>query len=249
MDQSKLKEFLDSSPSIQEIRKFAKMLGLRIKRTMKKRDLLKLLKKELETLEITSSVTSSQHNGEERLHPSLPMDFDLPSSYGKDRLVLLPVNPRWIHAYWDFSSNSRQKLLASEAILRLYDVTNIVFDGNNAHRIKEMRISACEGNWYFEVDFSDADYLAEIGYYESGKFFPLFRSNLVRTPSDHPKFTEREKWIDLSTRKAKVIVVGNGEKHFSEKNIGTLTTSFMNPSSEEFVKYLETHMSGGAMHE
>lgn len=248
MDQNKLKEFLDSSPSIQEIRKFAKMLGLRIRRTMKKRDLLKLLKKELEMVKSVSSTTSKQHESKEQ-HPSLPMDFDIPDSYGKDKLVLLPVNPKWVYAYWDFSSGLIQRLLAEKPVLRLHDVTNIIFNGKNAHKTKEIQISSFAGNWYFNVDLSDADYLAEIGYYKSGEFFPLLRSNLVRTPSDHPKFGKTEKWIDLSARKAREVVVSDDEKSFYEKNIGVPVTSFMNPSSEEFVKYLGDHISGGAKHE
>ncbi|AKI97625.1 DUF4912 domain-containing protein [Kosmotoga pacifica] len=250
MNQSKLKDFLDSSPSIQELRKLAKMLGLKLKRTMKKRDLIKLLKNELEKMEVISSITSAQRSHEEkRVRLSQPMDFDLPKSYHKDKLVLLPVNPQWVYVYWDFSNETRAKLNRKEAVLRLHDVTNIFFNGNNAHRTKEIKITIENGNWYFKVDFSDADYLAEIGYYESSKFVTLFRSNFVRTPCDHPKFVEAEKWINLKTRERRIIETSMEEKKAIEKFVPSSITSFMNPSSEEFIREFSSYKSGGAKHE
>ncbi|ACR79102.1 MULTISPECIES: DUF4912 domain-containing protein [Kosmotoga] len=250
MKKEKILEFLEASPTIQDLRKFAKMLGLRIKRTMRKRDLIRLLKTEANKMKDISSVTSKISTPESKDQPHLPSkpeNFDLPNSYTKDKLVMLPVNSRWVYLYWDFSTETQKRVFecGGKLVLRVYDVTNIIFDGSNAHKIKEITPSGKTNNWYLKVDFSDANYLAEIGIIENNKFTPLIRSNIVRTPVAFPKFKEKEEWLILNNQEKKVVSALESEKFrkaafpFENK-----PTSFSNPSSEEFLNYLFRSISG-----
>ena len=45
--------------------------------------------------------------------------------------------------------------------------------------------------------FSDADYIAEIGYYIGGNFNSVLKSKITRTPRNSPKFSDYEIWVDL----------------------------------------------------
>jgi len=130
----------------------------------------------------------------------------LPQSYGSDRLVLLSVNPNLVYVYWDLSSETLSKLSAQkEVLLRLYDVTYIVFDGTNAHRIFEAGVHlSMTRNYYFHVPMANADYLAELGFKAEGKFVPVLRSNVARTPSNTPSTSVRQRWIIKGKRTVKI---------------------------------------------
>ncbi|MFN4216872.1 MAG: DUF4912 domain-containing protein, partial [Brevinematales bacterium] len=44
------------------------------------------------------------------LTPDLSDIYDIPESYNENRLTLLVQDPYWIHAYWDLSQETKQKL-------------------------------------------------------------------------------------------------------------------------------------------
>lgn len=238
MKRDELDRYLASSPDIQELRRTAKMLGLKLKRRMKKRDIIKLLKTYGERL----TATSYMENTETKKITSQPLDTNLPKSYGKDRLVLLPVNPKYVFSYWDFSADtlSRFASIESKPFLHLYDVTNVFFDGSNANITKEITIDLDTGSWYFKVDFSGAAYLAEIGYYEE-KFIPVIRSNIIRVPRDFPKFETEEKWLDIKNKK----ITSEKSVYLDDEGKALNEVVEKNPSSEEYLVSLSKSISGG----
>ncbi|MGJ8454223.1 DUF4912 domain-containing protein [Pseudothermotoga sp. U03pept] len=188
MKRQELLNFLESQPTIQEVKALAKKLGLKIKKRMKKNEVYRMLKDY--ALQLQEPVQNVQSPAAEKIE-------DLPSSYGSDRLMLLAVNPHLVHLSWDLSNETRRKLSETgNVVVRLYDVTYIVFNGTNAHRIFEAGVDLgnCR-NYYFHVPCANADYIAEIGYKTDETFIPVLRSNLCRTPSDSPATTSRQRWI------------------------------------------------------
>jgi len=71
-----------------------------------------------------------------------PRPQELPSFYDKDKIVLQVRDPRWLHTYWELRDKTVQDLKArlgdefyrAKKVLRVYDVTNIIFNGSNANR-------------------------------------------------------------------------------------------------------------------
>jgi len=204
-----LLKWLDSKPRIQEVRTLAKKLGVRLKRTMKKRDIIKklrtALKERLKVEQARSSATSVLENSGGNAVREYPKQPRLPESYNKDKLVLLPVNPNWIYAYWDFSRKTRESVQKKAGnvrfVIRLHDVTYVIFNGFNAHRSFEADVDLDWGNYYFQVPNSNADYLCQLGYIENGRFVPLLASNVVRTPPISPSDKKEEIWIKISKGK------------------------------------------------
>ncbi|MEJ5229811.1 MAG: DUF4912 domain-containing protein [Pseudothermotoga sp.] len=187
MKRHELLNFLESQPTIQEVKALAKKLGLKIKKRMKKNEVYKMLKDY--ALQLQEPVQNVQ--------PVFEKTEELPASYGTNRLVLLAVNPHLVHLSWDLSNETREKLSKTgNVVVRLYDVTYIIFDGKNAHRIFEagVDLGSCR-NYYFHVPCANADYIAEIGYKTYETFVPVLRSNVCRTPSDSPATTSRQRWI------------------------------------------------------
>jgi len=124
------------------------------------------------------------------------IDFrDLYEEYCESRVVLLPVEPYLIHAYWDVTSNDVDKAKQrlgddygkSQAILRFYDVTNIIFDGTNAHGSFDVDIDLQSKNWYVDLWSADKSYFVDLGFKtRDGFFLPVTRSSVAKTPCARP---------------------------------------------------------------
>ena len=108
----KLKKWLDSNPTIQELKSQARILGLKVKRMMKKREVIKLIEgyinqmQELQEIQRPSSA-NSVNNVKEDQDIKQEKDIKLPESYNKNKLVVLPLNPNWLHVYCDLSDKTR----------------------------------------------------------------------------------------------------------------------------------------------
>ncbi|HEY8542698.1 MAG TPA: DUF4912 domain-containing protein [Pseudothermotoga sp.] len=188
MKRQEIFDFLNNQPTIQEAKALAKKLGLKIKKRMKKNEVYKILREHALKLEERSEETKQVFT--EKIE-------QIPTSYQSDKFVLLPVNPHLVYLYWDLSQHSFEKMAKTgNTVVRLYDVTYIIFNGKNAHRIFEAGIDlgVCR-NYYFHVPCSNADYIAEIGYREQDDFVPVLRSNLCKTPPDSPSMTSRQRWF------------------------------------------------------
>ena len=211
-------EWLDGNPKINDLRKKAKELGIRIKKRMKKREIMRVMREEIMRRmegreERRSEATSRLERTYEEVSEVKPqVSKELPSTYGKDKLVLLAVNPNWLHAYWDFSPETLRLIESlqegSQVVLRLHDVTYIIFDGSNANRTFEVGVDVrYTRNYYFNVPTPGADYLLELGYKTpDGRFVPIMRSNVCRAPKNSPSQSLRERWMDLRTKKKRVLV-------------------------------------------
>jgi hypothetical protein len=222
-DVSMLRKWLESLPSIQDMKKEAKLLNLKVRKNMKKNEVRRLLEKylsqrekeEIESRKVSSSVAEVSKKSGEKLENVLDRNSGLPSSYGKNKVILLPVNPNWVYAYWDFDEKNRELLenLSDKCIknLRLHDVTFIKFNGKNSHRTFEIDIDLLKTrNYYFNVPMPNADYILECGYKnECGEFISLLSSNVCHTPSNAPAMGTRERWLDLRKDRRTVLPVGN----------------------------------------
>ncbi|MCK4729216.1 MAG: DUF4912 domain-containing protein, partial [Desulfobacterales bacterium] len=120
---------------------------------------------------------------------------DLPDSYGETRAVLLPVEPYLVHVYWEVTSVELEKAKhqlgdeygRSQTVLRCYDITNIIFDGTNAHSSFDVHIDLKAKNRYVHLWSPEKSYFVELGFKtEGGRFFPIARSNIAETPPGWP---------------------------------------------------------------
>jgi hypothetical protein len=121
------------------------------------------------------------------------IQYNLPFKYGDNRITLLPRDPWWIFTYWDISEGKINEVISSipvyerenlRWILRVYDVTSVKsFDGSNANFSFDIDISFEANNWYINVNNPERDWCVEIGLINPfGKFFPIARSNTIKTP-------------------------------------------------------------------
>jgi glycosyltransferase involved in cell wall biosynthesis len=106
---------------------------------------------------------------------------------------LASVAPYQGFAYWRIRAEwveqtARQRGSAwhgCRLVLRLYDVSFIVFNGFNAHRIQDHALPALCGQFYFKLPRPGTWELAEVGFLlQSGEFIPAARSAPVPFPPE-----------------------------------------------------------------
>ena len=112
----------------------------------------------------------------------------IPDRYEDNRIVLLARDPYWGHAFWDLHPNLPADTAARNGAnlgechftLRVYDVTDVPFNGGNAHKHFDIGVHGLKNSWYVNVPEEDRAWLAEIGLKNrKGDFFMMARSNVV----------------------------------------------------------------------
>jgi hypothetical protein len=132
------------------------------------------------------------------------MPSELPGQYGKDKIVLLVRDPWWLHCYWEVTPNTwnglRQNLkelfFSAKKVLRVYDISQIIFDGKNAHRFFDIEINQETDNWYIDVGGPGRAWCIDFGLkLPNGEFTTILRSNCVTSPLDGPSWITDEEWM------------------------------------------------------
>jgi hypothetical protein len=135
---------------------------------------------------------------------------ELPTGYGKDRIVLLVRDPFWLHTYWELTQQAvaraeaalGQDWHAAKPILRLLEVSSGETGGSERH-VRDIEIHGGCNNWYIDVPNPPRSFRVDIGYLtKSGRFYVLARSNLVTTPRAGMSDAVDENWADLDAKKA-----------------------------------------------
>jgi len=120
---------------------------------------------------------------------------DLPRAYGRSRLVVLPIDPYHAHAYWEVTLEDRIALnelwsAGPEAertwVLRFHDITQVEFDGTNAHHRFDVPVFASARSRYVDFWSPGRSYLVELGVLTGGAFFPACRSKPLHLPPAPP---------------------------------------------------------------
>lgn len=138
-------------------------------------------------------------------------DVGLPETYGRDRLVMLVVDPHQVHAYWEVTT---QKLAEAQrimdwsslppAVLRFHGVAGSESPADSF----DVPVNLQSRNWYVHLWTPDRSYYAELGLKsDSGQFVCLAKSNEVRTPRAWPVMQVKEHFtqVDAAQRRGEPV--------------------------------------------
>lgn len=129
---------------------------------------------------------------------------DLPDKYGRTELVLMVVDPFHLFAYWEVTAEAFQQardnlgaeMMGARAVIRMYDVSLIHFDGTNAHYTFDIDVGLEAPGWYLSLWMAEKSYCADLGFVaRSGRFHALTRSNVIHTPRAGPSNRTDERWM------------------------------------------------------
>ena len=156
---------------------------------------------------MTKDIQATGH-GPEQAAVDLPREDllrvaeEISSSFPPPRLgtelVLLEIDPQRAHAYWNIDMADYQQALQSvgepaQLVLRMYDVTGIGFNGENAVAAFDLQVEGLQNHWYVNLWQHGRSYVADIGLAgEGGRFAALARSNEVQTPGAGPQVLVEE---------------------------------------------------------
>lgn len=144
---------------------------------------------------------------------------DLPYEYGIDRIILQVRDPWWVFAYWEVTGYTWDRLKRelgdnfynAKKVLRVYDVTNIIFDGRNAHNFFDIELGFDSKNWYINIKSPGRAWCVDLGLIlPGGKFVTILRSNTVYTPLDGPSNITDEEWMIPDEMFARLYGMGFG---------------------------------------
>jgi len=91
--------------------------------------------------------TKFSHSQNTCFAPDRPQE--LPSFYDRDKIILQVRDPRWLHVYWELRDQTIQGLKRklgddfsrAKKVLRVYDITNVIFNGFNEVFFYQARVS------------------------------------------------------------------------------------------------------------
>lgn len=165
------------------------------------------------------SVGTTKFSNPEALRLPKTFPHELPVGYGVDKMVLLVRDPWWLYAYWEIKQGTVERLKSelkdefyrAKRILRVYDVTNITFNGSNANRYFDIPIHEFANNWYIDAGGPGKSWCVDLGLkLSNGRFITVLRSNVVQTPLDGPSGITDEEWMIPDDMFARLYGMGFG---------------------------------------
>lgn len=174
--------------------------------------------KEIPGFQETAAVnTKFSHPENARARSAMPQD--IPYQYDQDRIVLQVRDPHWVHAYWELRSQTLEGLKArlgdsfshTKRVLRVYDVTNVMFNGSNANSFFDLQVNDFANSWYINTNGPGRAFCADLGLMlPDGRFITIVRSNVVQTPIDSPSGITDEEWMIPDDMFARLYGMGFG---------------------------------------
>jgi len=132
------------------------------------------------------------------------MSQEFPSYYDQDKIILQVRDPHWLHTYWELRNQTIEGLknklgdgfYRAKKILRVYDVTNIIFNGSNANSFFDIQYNDFANSWYIDTAGPGHSWCVDLGLMlTDGRFITILRSNVAQTPLDGPSWVTDEEWM------------------------------------------------------
>ncbi len=143
----------------------------------------------------------------------------IPWSYGYDRVTGMAVDPNRLFVYWEVTDDAIEKARVALGRggpgawlnLRVYDTTDRIFDGTNAHAYFDHRIERGDRHWFFHVGKPSSTAFVDIGLKsEEGYFVKIVRSGRVEFPRFEPSSWGEPEWLSVRSMLGPIEHAGRG---------------------------------------
>jgi len=141
--------------------------------------------------------------------PKYFFSTEIPDKYHETYLRALPRDPVWLFAYWELSGETVELLRRhvgeevfnkSKWVLRVLDVTDIVYNGSNGWRQIDIALAPYANTWYVKVWEPDRSYMLQVGIVTpDNRFFSAVNSNAAQMPRNTVSSVLDEEWTTAST--------------------------------------------------
>lgn len=163
----------------------------------------------------------------------------IPWGYGRDRLTATAVDPDRLFIYWEVRDEAldagRERLGPAGAraslVLRVYDTSGRIFDGDNAHSYFDQDVQRGDRQWFCSVSKPGSSAHIELGLRTpDGRFLKLIRSGRVDFPRRDPASWHAPEWMRVVAHTGDI--VGRETAHSHAGGAGTGTGTGAPPGAE-----------------
>lgn len=171
-------------------------------------------------------------------------EVQIPQNYNDTGIVLMVRDPYWLYAYWSVNQQTKDHLSALHGrwedlplALRVYDTTNVDFNGLNSNYYFDIHLNHYANNWYIHVGGPNRTFCVDLGFFQSdGNFYTIVRSNTVTTPRDNVSDVIDEEWMVIEEDFKRLYRLAGGE-------LGNSSAELV----ESLIKRLEREIGSGAV--
>jgi hypothetical protein len=138
---------------------------------------------------------------------------DIPWGYGQDRVTAMVVDPESLYVYWEVTDTALERARAGLGPggrdawlnLRVYDVTNRIFDGTNAHHYFDHSLSRTDRQWFFFIGRPSSTVVVEVGLKsQEGYFVRIARSSRTDFPRREPVSAGGVEWLTVHSARGEL---------------------------------------------
>jgi hypothetical protein len=143
----------------------------------------------------------------------------IPWGYGHDRVTAAAIDPNRLYVYWEATDEGIALARAALGpagvdawlVVRVSDVTGMLFDGSNAHHSFDHRVERGDRQWFFDVTRPTSSVVVELGLRSaSGGFARLARGARVEFPRTGPVAWAPPEWMTVVAQTGEVRDAGTG---------------------------------------
>lgn len=139
-----------------------------------------------------------------RLLDSREKTQTIPWGYGRDRVTAMAIDPDRLFLYWEVTdeaiATARARLAGEPGtlVLRIHDVTGLLFDGTNAHHSFDLSIGRADRQWFQHIGRPTSQVIVELGLSgHEGRFAAIARSRRVEFPRREPAPPGPLEWLTV----------------------------------------------------
>ncbi len=152
----------------------------------------------------TRSVDALTLDSDLSVRPSSALPRQIPWGYNRDRVTSVAVDPMMLFTYWELRDETLEAArkqfgnVGSDATLtlRIYDTSDRIFDGNNAHSYFDQDVHRTDRQWFCRVGKPASTAHVEMGLRaRDGRFLRIMRSGRVDFPRNSPAAGGGAEWM------------------------------------------------------
>ena len=123
-----------------------------------------------------------------------------------NRVCFLAKDPHWTFVWWELSAEAVKQITSDardiakvQFCFRVYDITDILFDGHNSHSHFDVDLQWGTDRWYLPISECNRVYCVEVGFkLADTDFVAAARSNPLYLPRDGPWGASEEQWSTIT---------------------------------------------------
>ena len=159
------------------------------------------------------------HKFEVREPPKAGTPTTIPWSYDYDRVTGMAVDPDRLFVYWEVTDDAIERTRTALGPagkgawlnLRVYDTTDRIFDGTNAHSYFDHRVERGDRHWFFQIGKPSSSTFVDIGLRSSeGYFVKIVRSGRVEFSRKEPVAWGEPEWLSVRSMMGPIEHAGRG---------------------------------------